>query len=182
MAQMVFSKNIDRYRESLFVDPTPDPFFLFMFCVGVAIILAFPASAWIGVLAMAMPIIPVINRVLFGDRSNAFFEEFNEDLMNTFIKNFVRYMHQKGAGEYDIASDVYTLKVAYNEGDGEATMICLMHMANKVEFFSDVSDIHEAVLPAVHPGEEPLGDEGASIQDPDDGDGLPAGRSVGEGS
>lgn len=182
MVQMQLSKNMEKFRNSLFVNARVDPFYLFMFAIGAAIALIYPASMWIGVLAMATPLIPVINRVLFGDRQEAFYEDFDDEASNAFIRTYTRFALAKGLSEHDIASDVYTLKTVWATGDGAATMISLMHFANKIEALSDVSDIQQTILPSVHPGEDDPGTEGSPVSDENDGSGLPARGPSGPGA
>jgi len=149
MQHILLSNNLQRFRAALFVDASNYPFYLVMAAIGLGIVWTYPASMFIGLLCMCLPLLPMLNRTITGDMEDAFFEEFDAPTMDTFLKNYTIAMLRKGFSEYDIASDILTLRTVWASGDGAATMITLMYFDNKLEAIDDVSDLQQDELPPV---------------------------------
>ena len=152
--QVSFSKGIETFRSRLTRNHGTSVFRLLLAGLGFAIFAFFPTHVMLGTMFFIPLVVPCINSLLYGDGSDGFYEDFNQEALEQFCEKYEAVMEAQGIPVEYIATDLLTLRDEPSSGDAENTYYSIMHMINKLEAIDGLQDIQQDQLPTVRAGEE----------------------------
>lgn len=140
------------YYESKFESGRASVFYIILYSVGIVLINIYGLH-WSALLLMSAPMVPLIGQLIGLDKEDAFFDDFGDDELDQFCKNYTKNVSSYLSEEV-INSDIAVLVENWKMGVAEGTLASLTHMLTKLEILHDIHSIREEELSTVPGGYE----------------------------